>query len=98
MKFLVYVLITASIILGGATVWPYAGQSVFPEKGNGIYWHNLLKSKSVDYFVTHRACPVILGTKWIGNKWIGYDPQWKEPEGRCGTKKDTPFYPNLVAL
>ena len=26
---------------GGATVWPYARISVFPEKGAGVYWRNV---------------------------------------------------------
>ena len=24
------------------------------------------------------ACPVLLGQKWIGNKWVGYNAQWNK--------------------
>ena len=63
-------------IKGGATVFPFAGVSVFSEKGDGIYWHNLLKSGDPDLMSTHKACGVIIGGKTIGNKWIGYNNQW----------------------
>ena len=62
--------------LGGATVWPYAGISVFPEKGAGIFWHNTLTDADPDEFTQHTACAVLLGNKWIGNKWVGYHAQW----------------------
>ena len=55
---------------------PYAGRSVFSEKGDGIVWYNLLRNELVDKYTTHSACPVLLGNKWIGNKWISYNAQW----------------------
>lgn len=74
---------------GGATIWPYAGISVFPEKGDGIFWHNLYKGSQVDYFATHKACSVLLGNKWIGNKWIGINGQWNI--SGCSLYRDTLF-------
>ena len=53
-------------ILGGATVWPYAGISVFPEKGSAIFWHNTITDEDPDEFTQHTACAVLLGNKWIG--------------------------------
>ena len=67
------------VILGGATVWPYAGISVFPEKGSGILWYNRLRNNDLDFYMKHTACTVLLGNKWIGNKWIGYNAQWSGP-------------------
>lgn len=61
---------------GGATVWPNAGITVFPEKGSAIWWYNLRPSETPDHFTRHSACPVLLGQKWIGNKWVGYNAQW----------------------
>ena len=48
-------------LLGGATVWPYAGISVFPEKGSAVFWHNVRASGIPDIFTRHAACPVLLG-------------------------------------
>lgn len=67
---------------GGATVWPYAGISVFPEKGSAVFWHNVRASDMPDTFTRHAACPVLIGQKWIGNKWVGYNAQWNK--NNCG--------------
>lgn len=61
---------------GGATVWPYAGISVVGQKGSALFWHNTYSSDIPDEFTMHVACPVLLGQKWIGNKWVGYNAQW----------------------
>ena len=79
--------------LGGATVWPFARISVFPEKGSGILWYNLNRSGDVDYFSIHKACPVILGNKWIGNKWIRYNAQWEVNTKNCGLSVFETFQP-----
>lgn len=63
-------------IAGGATVWPYAGISVFGKKGAALFWHNTFSSDIPDKYTRHVACPVLLGQKWIGNKWVGYNAQW----------------------
>ena len=65
-------------ILGGATVWPFAGISVFPEKGSAIFWHNTMTDSDPDEFTQHTACAVLYGNKWIGNKWVGYNAQWNQ--------------------
>ena len=79
-------------VQGGATVWPYAGISVFPEKGAGIFWHNLLRNNDPDTYTMHTACTVLLGNKWIGNKWVGYNAQWN------GTNCDLSQYSGFVPL
>ena len=76
---------------GGATVWPFIGVSVFPEKGDGIYWHNLLRRNELDVHLTHKACPVILGTKWICNKWIGYSSQWNIEKHKCALTENARY-------
>ena len=43
---------------GGATVWPYARISVFPEKGSAAYWRNSFTDNTNDGFTRHKACPV----------------------------------------
>ena len=83
----------ADITLGGATVYPYIGVAAFQEQGDGILFYNLLRRKAPDYHLTHKACPVILGGKWICNKWIGYKSQWKKGNVNCAVTKDARFYP-----
>jgi prolyl 4-hydroxylase len=55
-------------LVGGATVWPNAGISVFPKKGSAAFWYNIRTSDIPDQYTMHAACPVLLGQKWIGNK------------------------------
>jgi len=37
------------------------------------------------------ACPVLLGQKWIGNKWVGYNSQWNRR--KCHTEPESFFEP-----
>ena len=63
-------------IIGGATVWPFAGVSQFHEKGSGVFWYNLFRNSDLDEMSSHASCGILQGGKWIGNKWIGYNNQW----------------------
>ena len=49
---------------GGATVWPYLGVAVFPEKGSAVMWYNTKNDGVPDHLTLHAACPVLLGQKW----------------------------------
>ena len=80
-------------LTGGATVWPYAGVSVFPKKGDATVWYNLLRSSDLDLFSIHKGCPVILGGKWIGNKWISVNGQWDGIDSKCGLDKSAWYLP-----
>lgn len=55
---------------GGATVFPKIGVQVKPKRGTAAFWYNLRKSGDGDTNTMHAACPVLSGTKWIGNKWL----------------------------
>ena len=57
---------------------------MFPKKGDVTIWYNLLRSNHIDMFSMHKACAVVLGQKWIGNKWISLDGQWNEANNKCG--------------
>ncbi|CAF0724352.1 unnamed protein product [Didymodactylos carnosus] len=55
---------------GGATVFPVAGARLVPKKGSAAFWYNLFASGEGDYSTRHAACPVLIGNKWVANKWI----------------------------
>ena len=85
------------MLLGGGTIFPYAGLSVFPERGDGTIWYNIYKNGDMDSFSTHMACPVLIGNKVIANKWIGYNAQFDRL--KCGLFKNaTSGIPNLKSF
>ncbi|KAM7361943.1 prolyl 4-hydroxylase subunit alpha-1-like [Cochliomyia hominivorax] len=54
---------------GGATAFPFLKIAVKPAKGNVLFWYNLHRSLDGDYRTKHAGCPVLKGSKWIGNVW-----------------------------
>ncbi|XP_001357665.1 prolyl 4-hydroxylase subunit alpha-2 [Drosophila pseudoobscura] len=55
---------------GGATAFPFLNFAVKPQLGNVLFWYNVHRSLDVDYRTKHAGCPVLKGSKWIGNVWI----------------------------
>ncbi|KAL1448714.1 hypothetical protein WDU94_003639, partial [Cyamophila willieti] len=51
----------SDVQLGGATIFPYFNLTVEPRKGTAIFWYNMHASGSMDYRMTHSACPVLVG-------------------------------------
>lgn len=76
---------------GGATVFTQLGITVWPKKNSAAFWYNLHKSGDGDLLTRHAACPVLLGSKWVSNKWI--HERGQEFRKKCGA---SPFEPNLV--
>ncbi|KAK7901890.1 hypothetical protein WMY93_018659 [Mugilogobius chulae] len=70
----------SDVLAGGATVFPDVGAAVFPQKNSAVFWYNLFPSGEGDYSTRHAACPVLVGNKWVSNKWIHERGQeWRRP-------------------
>ncbi|KAH7731564.1 Protein PHY-2 [Aphelenchoides avenae] len=70
--------------LGGGTVFTELKTTVMPSKYDALFWYNLLPSGEGDLRTRHAACPVLLGEKWISNKWIHeLGQEFRRP---CGLK------------
>ncbi|XP_054268674.1 prolyl 4-hydroxylase subunit alpha-1-like isoform X2 [Macrosteles quadrilineatus] len=65
--FMIYM---SDVIWGGHTVFLDLDLSVRPVKGSALFWYNLHQDGSVDYRMRHASCPVIVGNKWVLNKWL----------------------------
>lgn len=61
---------------GGSTVFPVIGVKTEAIKGSAMFWLNLdhtnMKNNPLTY---HGGCPVLVGSKWIFNKWIRANDQ-----------------------
>ncbi|XP_022316920.2 prolyl 4-hydroxylase subunit alpha-1-like isoform X1 [Crassostrea virginica] len=55
---------------GGATVFTSIGVKLFPIKGAAAFWYNLYQNGDGIFDTRHAACPVLVGQKWVSNKWI----------------------------
>ncbi|KAL9692259.1 hypothetical protein quinque_015778, partial [Culex quinquefasciatus] len=55
---------------GGSTVFPRLNLAVRPRKGTAIFWYNLHRNGKGNKKTLHAACPVLIGSKWVANKWI----------------------------
>uniref|UniRef100_A0A8C9XEP0 Prolyl 4-hydroxylase subunit alpha-1 n=1 Tax=Sander lucioperca TaxID=283035 RepID=A0A8C9XEP0_SANLU len=50
------------------------------KQGTAVFWYNLFPSGEGDYSTRHAACPVLVGNKWVSNKWIHERGQeWRRP-------------------
>ena len=73
----------SNVQLGGGTAFPNAGIHVKAEKGSIVFWWNILTNGRFDVQTIHGGCPVLVGSKWITNKWI----RWKYQELKLECKK-----------
>jgi prolyl 4-hydroxylase len=59
---------------GGETVFPEALWSVFPERGNAVYFEYANRQGQVDHRSLHGSNPVRQGEKWVLTKWMRERP------------------------
>ena len=64
---------------GGGTVFPVIGLNSPAEKGSAIFWLNTNHVGVRNPLTLHGGCPVLVGSKWIMNKFIrSYDQAFKQ--------------------
>lgn len=56
--------------LGGATVFPKLNIRVPVIKGSAAFWYNYNRKHFRDPRTEHAGCPVVIGSKWVSNKWF----------------------------
>ncbi|XP_033727725.1 prolyl 4-hydroxylase subunit alpha-1-like [Pecten maximus] len=74
---------------GGATVFPLLKARVPVTEGSAVFWYNTLPNGSPNRRMMHAGCPVLLGSKWVANKWIRQHGQIFRT--LCGRTKKTNF-------
>ncbi|XP_033758130.1 prolyl 4-hydroxylase subunit alpha-3-like [Pecten maximus] len=65
----------SSVTAGGATVFPRLRVRIPVVEGAAAFWYNLLDDGQVNRRTLHAGCPVLLGSKWVANRWIHSNAQ-----------------------
>lgn len=77
---------------GGATVYIHMNITVPVEKGAAAFWYNVKRNGDSDSRTAHAGCPVLLGSKWVANKWIRETGQvFRRKCGRSKKSIDIPL-------
>uniref|UniRef100_A0A674EKE4 procollagen-proline 4-dioxygenase n=1 Tax=Salmo trutta TaxID=8032 RepID=A0A674EKE4_SALTR len=60
----------SSVDAGGSTAFIHANFSVPVLENAALFWWNLHRNGQGDGDTLHAGCPVLVGDKWVANKWI----------------------------
>jgi prolyl 4-hydroxylase len=55
---------------GGETLFPRAGWTIAPQRGNAIYFEYCDSRGQVDHQSLHAGNPTVAGEKWVATKWM----------------------------
>uniref|UniRef100_A0A4W4E5K1 Prolyl 4-hydroxylase subunit alpha-3 n=1 Tax=Electrophorus electricus TaxID=8005 RepID=A0A4W4E5K1_ELEEL len=81
--FMIYL---SSVEAGGSTAFIHANLSVPAVENSALFWWNLHRNGQGDGDTLHAGCPVLLGDKWVANKWVHEYGQ--EFQRRCSRDPD----------
>ncbi|KAL0973182.1 hypothetical protein UPYG_G00200010 [Umbra pygmaea] len=81
--FMIYL---SSLDAGGSTAFIHANFSVPVVENAALFWWNLHRNGEGDGDTLHAGCPVLVGDKWVANKWIHEYGQ--EFQRRCSTNPE----------
>uniref|UniRef100_A0AAV2J353 Fe2OG dioxygenase domain-containing protein n=1 Tax=Knipowitschia caucasica TaxID=637954 RepID=A0AAV2J353_KNICA len=65
--FMIYL---SSVEAGGSTAFIYANFSLPVVEKAAVFWWNLHRNGEGNVDTLHAGCPVLVGDKWVANKWI----------------------------
>ncbi|KAM8975350.1 prolyl 4-hydroxylase subunit alpha-3 [Pelodytes ibericus] len=75
--FMIYL---SSVDVGGSTAFIYANFSTPVVKNAALFWWNLHSNGEGNEDTLHAGCPVLIGSKWVANKWIHeYGQEFNRP-------------------
>ncbi|XP_012695400.1 prolyl 4-hydroxylase subunit alpha-3 [Clupea harengus] len=81
--FMIYL---SAVEAGGSTAFIYANFSVPVVQNAALFWWNLHRNGQGNRDTLHAGCPVLVGDKWVANKWIHEHGQ--EFQRRCSPNPD----------
>ncbi|KAG9348503.1 hypothetical protein JZ751_002239 [Albula glossodonta] len=76
--FMIYL---SSVEAGGSTAFIYANFSIPVMENAALFWWNLHRNGQGNGDTLHAGCPVLVGDKWVANKWVHEHGQ--EFQRRC---------------
>ncbi|XP_076833244.1 prolyl 4-hydroxylase subunit alpha-3 isoform X2 [Brachyhypopomus gauderio] len=81
--FMIYL---SSVEAGGSTAFIYANLSIPAVENSALFWWNLHRNGQGNGDTLHAGCPVLMGDKWVANKWVHEYGQ--EFQRRCSHDPD----------